>query len=300
MTRVAVVSVVLVVGVAGPAPAQRVVGYRVVGYAGGLPPGPFWAPPPVWGGWGWPPAFGLGVGYGPGFGGPFFGPPVVVVNPPPVIVIGFNAPADRPDPDAVLPKRDPDEPGRRLVRAPRPGPLPPPKVDPFAPPAPLGPVEVPEADPAAEAARQVKLARAAFAAAAYGRAAEHSAAATRARPDDPLPYFLTAQARFAGGRYTDAVTAIREGMRRSPDWPTADFKPKELYGVNPGRFDDHLVALRAAVAANPRAAALRFLLAHQLWFGGDRAEAARLFRAVAAEVRDPTEAERFIRVVDKK
>lgn len=286
MTRAAVASVVMVVGMAGPAPAQRIVGYRVVAVAGRLP-GPYFAPPPAWG---WPPVY----GYGYGFGYPFVAPPVVV-SPPPVIVVNFNQPVER--------EREPaaPAPGPKLERLPKPNdPGPPPKFPPFAPPAELGPTEVPEADPAAEAARQVRLAREAFAAGAYGRAAERLAAASKATPDDPLPYLLTAQARFAGGRYADAVTAVREGMRRSPDWPAAAFRPRELYGPDPDRFGAHLTELRRAAAAHPGAASLRFLLAYQLWFGGDRAEAVRLFRAVAAEVRDPAEAERFIREAGKE
>src|SRR5438093_354088 len=61
----------------------------------------------------------------------------------------------------------------------------------------------PEADPAAEAARLVRRAREAFAAEQYGRAVERLDAAIAARPDDPLPYFLKAQAQFAAGQYAD-------------------------------------------------------------------------------------------------
>src|SRR5439155_1627524 len=82
----------------------------------------------------------------------------------------------------------------------------------------------PEADPAAEAVRQ---AREAFAAELYGRAVERLDAAIAARPADPLSYFLRAQAQFAAGQYADAVAGIREGMKRSPDWPAGGFKPGE-------------------------------------------------------------------------
>ena len=88
------------------------------------------------------------------------------------------------------------------------------KPQPPEPPAPV-PVLVdrPEADPAAESARQVRLAKAAFAAGEYGHAADHLERAIKAKPDDPQPHALTAQVRLAAGQYADAVTAIQNGMK---------------------------------------------------------------------------------------
>jgi Flp pilus assembly protein TadD len=155
----------------------------------------------------------------------------------------------------------------------------------------------PEADPAAEIARQVRLGRDAFATGEYGLAAEHFERAIRLRPDDPLPYFLRAQAHFAAGKYTNAVADIRDGMAKSPDWPAAKFDAKELYGANPERFDAHLAALRKAADANPADPALLFLLGHELWFAGDRPAALKALRDAARLAPGNAMIERFLREV---
>jgi hypothetical protein len=232
---------------------------------------------------------GYGPGWGPGYGNPFFLPqPPVVVVPPPVVVVGGAAPAR----DDDLPRGA--KPGDFVVIRPagkapegkvvpeldkivKPRPPEPPAADPFAPPV-LAPMEKPEADPAAEAARQARLARAAFAAEEYAAAADHLTRAARAKPDDPLTHFLLAQVRFASGRYADAVAAIEAGLRLAPHWPVNEFRPRELYGPHPDRFDTHLAALRKAAAANPGDAGLAFLLGYQLWFGGDRPAAVEQFK----------------------
>jgi hypothetical protein len=309
MGRIAAASVVLVL-TAGVAPGQwlgggfghrgghghppRVIGYKVVGVVGGVPAAPVFVPPPAFG---YGPPFGF-VAFGPNGWNPYFLPPPdpVVVAPPPIVLVGFDGRADdRKDRDfLVIGPRDP--PFRVLDRPAAKDDLPPAaKPNPLAPPPVLGRDDKPEADPFAEAARQVGLARAAFAADGYGRAAEHLGRAVAVRPDDPLPYFLKAQAEFAAGRYADAVTTIRAGMRRSPDWPASDFKPTALYGDRPARFDAHLAELRKAAAANPAEPAVQFLLAYQLWFGGQREAAVKLFRTVADRVTDAAEAERFLK-----
>ena len=157
-----------------------------------------------------------------------------------------------------------------------------------------------KADPEAESARQVELAKAAFAAEEYGRAAERLDAAVAAKPDEPLPYFLLAQVRFARGEYAEAVAAVRDGMRAAPDWPAAAFRPKDLYGPHPDRFAAHLAELRRAAADNPADPAPAFLLGYELWFTGERDEAARLFRRVTKQVRDNEIVERFLKEVDGK
>src|SRR5207248_1761299 len=126
--------------------------------------------------------------------------------------------------------------------------------------------EVPDADPKKEAARLVALGRAAFAAGDFGRAAEHFERATDADAGDALAYFLHAQAKFAAGRYAEAVTLIREGLARDPKWPAAAFDPIALYGDRPERFVLHLIALKKANADNPNRATLEFLLGYQLWY----------------------------------
>ena len=249
-------------------------------------------------------------GWGPGFADPFFiaPPPPVIVVPPPVVFAGNAEPEELPPP--ALPLR---KPGEMVVFRPRkdappdegvvvpkldrvaPPPAPPSfKFDPFAP-IDLGKIERPDPDPATESARRMKLARVAFAAHEYGKAAEHLSAASKARPDDALPHFLKAQVRFAAGQFAESVASVRDGMKLAPDWPSAAFKPKEWYG-DAANFDAHLAKLREAVDANPEEPTLAFLLGYQLWFAGDRPAARKLFAAIAPRVKDAGDLERFQRV----
>lgn len=269
---------------------------QVVAYPG---PGPFGfalcGPPPfapAWGGFGWVP------------------PPVVVAAPPVVVI---NA-ADLfpPNPDlAVLaaqnpPRRIPVEekafiairPGKPAAKVAANLPAPPQPVVIAPPRAPAGPlldfVGDKKADPQAEAARQVELAQAAFAAGAYGRAAERLAVAIAAKPDEPQPHFLLGQVRLARGEYVEAVAAIRDGLRLAPNWPFAAFRPREFYGEDAARYDIHLAELRRVVAAHPDDATVAFLLGYQLWFIGERDEAVMLFRRATKQVRDNAIIERFL------
>lgn len=227
--------------------------------------------------------------YGPGFA-PVFGPPVVVVAVPvqvqvPVpVVIGGNA---NPRNDDVLFPRG-ARPDDFLVIAPRgggavrqPEPQPRPLFDPDRDVR----VEAAEADPKKEAERRVRLGRAAFAEAAYGRAAEHFEKATASDPTDAGIYFLHAQAKFASGEYADAVAQIRDGLARDRRWPESAFNPAAMYG-DARQFAKHLTDLRKAAADNPTVT-LEFLLGYQLWFGGEKAEADRVFRAAERRLMDP-------------
>jgi predicted Zn-dependent protease len=147
------------------------------------------------------------------------------------------------------------------------------------------PTEVPK-EPKPRAAFEVTQAKAAFAAGEYGRAAERLADAIAASPEEPLAYFLLAQARTARGEYAAAVAAIRDGMRRAPDWPATTFRLKELYGPNAAAFDEHLAELKQAAAAAPTDPTLGFLLGYHLWFLGEKAEAVRLFKRSSRQVKD--------------
>jgi Tfp pilus assembly protein PilF len=271
----------------------------------------------------------IAPGWGPALGPwGYFGGPVNVVGTQPVVVVGHATPApqfgrgfgggfgrfDRPtewEPEPVPPPaHDPlaaarvDEAVRRgdlLVIRPNGGGVPalPRPADPppgfarqpggFAP----DPATVPK-DPRQRAVFEVNRAREAFPVGEYGRAAERLADAIAASPDDPLAYFLLAQARTARGDYAGAVAAIRDGMRRAPDWPAATFNLKELYGPNAAAFDEHLAGLRKAAAADPNDPTLSFLLGYHLWFLGERAEAVKLFRRAANRVKDNEIIERFL------
>jgi tetratricopeptide (TPR) repeat protein len=176
----------------------------------------------------------------------------------------------------IAPNRNPAE---RL-----PVPVPPPAIKPFDPAAVR--LDAAEADPKREAERRVKLGRAAFADGDYGRAAEHFAAATAADPAEPTTYFLHGQAHFASGQYRDAVARIRDGLARDPRWPQFPFAPAALYG-DPKQFAAHLADLKKANADRPGQVTLEFLLGYQLWFGGEKAEADKLFRAAEKRLADP-------------
>ncbi len=322
----------------GPAFGYRAgFGVAVPGFRAGWYTHGFYAAP-VLPSVGWWPAY--GPGYGPGYGNPFFlpppggaypfpYPPVIVVQQP-VVVIGGTGSADTnvapaggfapaalnvPPPGAkqgdylvISPRKDRQAIGQGgyiapvIDRvAPPPMPVKPPAFDSFAA-KPVGAknTDRPEADPAAESARQVRLGRAAFAAEEYGLAADHFDRAAQAKPEDPLPLFLRAQAHFAAGRYADAVADIRDGMKKAPDWPAAKFDPKELYGPAADRFEAHLAALRKAVAANPADPALAFLLGYELWFTGDRPAAMQLFRDAAKLTPGNAMVGRFLKEADRK
>jgi len=279
-------------------------GFRVGGFAGGfvtrsvvVGPPVFFAPAPFRG---FGPPFG---GFGPPFGGfgPF-GPPVVAVAVPvpvpvPIPVFVERPPEANPNPridDVPFPKVG--RPGDFVVIAPRrdgaverprvPDPLPRPGAPMFDPIRDAVRIEAPEADPQKEAARLVKLGRAAFAEGDYGRAAEHFERATVADPADAVIYFLHGQAKFAAGQYRDATARIRDGLARDPKWPLSPFRAAELYAA-PERFATHLAELKKAVADNPGLVTLEFLLGYQLWFSGEKAEADRLFRAAEKRLPDP-------------
>jgi hypothetical protein len=274
-------------------------GVRVVGFPGAFRARPFWAVP------GWGPVF-----------NPFLSGLVVapqVVSPPPVIVLGgldedeianniVPAIARRNDYIVISPRKNigPAAEERAIPHLDRivmPMPDRPAfGFDAFARRNELDKLAKPEADPTAEAMRQ---AREAFVAEQYGRAVEQFDAAIALRPAEPLPYFQKAQAQFAAGQYADAVASIREGMKRSPDWPVSGFKPHELYGPNPGRFEAHIGELRRAVRDNPTEPALEFLFGYELWFGGDRAEAVKQFRSAAKRGKDGAIIDRFLREAEK-
>lgn len=275
--------------------------FRVSGFSGGfVTRAAYFAPPLV-------PVAPFGpfgpVGFVPAYPGPFgFGPTVVVA--PPVVLGGgfvpdFDLPAAAVPPrnDAVVFPRGAKE-SDFLVIAPRRGAIPEvPRVaargpgpridfDPFR-----EPVRVeqdrPDPDPKKEAARQVALARAAFAAGDYGRAADHFERASTSDPADARLPFLRAQALFASGQYADAVARIRDGLGRDPKWPASGFDPAEVYGGHPDRYAAHLDALKKAVTDNTGQPVLEFLLGYQLWFGGARVEAEKLFRAAEKRLTAP-------------
>jgi hypothetical protein len=136
--------------------------------------------------------------------------------------------------------------------------------------------------------------KSAFRAHQYSRAERLFRRATEAVPDDAQPYFLLAQARFALGKYAEAVAAIQAGMRLRPDWPNAPFRVRELYGADPNHFSDHLKHLADALARNPDDGLLVFLYAYELWFDNRKDEARMLFQRARSLESDPSLSDRFL------
>jgi hypothetical protein len=232
----------------------------------------------------------------------FFGPPGVsivfqpIFVPQPVIVpVRAEELADLskvPDLDRfkiIRPDRpmDPAVPPARVEKKPK-------EVDLGIKPAEL-PLAAPRAaNPSIEAERQIDLGKGAFSEGQYGRAVEHFRRATVIAPDESAAYFLLAQARFAIGKYDEAVTSIADGLKRQPDWPASRFSSRDLYRANPAIYDAHLLNLRTALEANSDDPRLMFLLGVQLWFDGQRDAVKPLFARSVKLAKDPSPVEAFI------
>ena len=156
-----------------------------------------------------------------------------------------------------------------------------------------GPPVVPP-DPKTANAHFIDLGNEAFKARQYSRAERSFRRATEELPRDARAYFLLAQARFALGKYAEAVAAIHAGMRVQPDWPQTGFRPRDFYGAAPTDFSEHLRRLAGALARYPDDPVLTFLYAYELWFDNRKDEARILFQRAKALATDPSFSERFL------
>jgi hypothetical protein len=269
--------------------------------------------------------------------GPFYGvgapyPNLTVLNvtppPPPAPIIVIQAP-----PTIVLEGRAPEGPRQRDMRVPEAPPVPPPTVplvptpdrkatptepgkDTLPPPRekdrtkePKRPQRkpaderdlpgppAPEEDPRDEHARLVRAGQQAFAALEYGRAAQRFRQAIRLSPDEYLPYFLLAQALLAQGTFHDAFDAIRDGMRRRPDWPADRFRPVELYGPHVDEYSALVRSTEKALARHPLDPELLFLRGYVLWFDGRKEEARPFFRQALLRAANRDAIDRFLRAL---
>jgi tetratricopeptide (TPR) repeat protein len=154
----------------------------------------------------------------------------------------------------------------------------------------------PKADPREENARLVELGLLAFAAGEYGLAAQRFRQATQVEPRLVRAYFLQAQAEFALGKYRDAVMSIHAGMKLGKlQWPLMIVQPRvDIYKDRAADFDVHLKRLDAAVTAQPNNSTLLFLMAHQLWFDGQRKDALALFQRAKPLTKDATYIDAFL------
>src|SRR5262249_41273409 len=158
-------------------------------------------------------------------------PPAVVIAPPPIVVVVPERSQRLQGVLDGLPQVPPPDELDLLRRAnPAPAPALPPEPIPkkvLAGP-PLRPVAALNKDE--EAKRLLESGREALGEGEPGRAVEQFRRATVLRPDDATGHFLLGQALYAVGRFREAVVAILEGLRRKPDWPSAPFDVRELYG----------------------------------------------------------------------
>lgn len=186
------------------------------------------------------------------------------------------------------------EPGKAVVKRPD---VPPAKI-PDAPLKPVAvavkPVEKLPIDPAGLARFQLLKGQEAFDAGELGRATERLAAAVAADPALTAAHFKLAQVRLARGQYSEAVDAIRDGMKNVRDWPSVRVRVDDLYAINPKRLATDVADLKAALEASPNDTTLTFLYAHHLWFSGDRAAATELFRKLDGKVKESELVEPFL------
>jgi tetratricopeptide (TPR) repeat protein len=167
------------------------------------------------------------------------------------------------------------------------------QVPPREPPLPTPP----PVDRMTESARQIKLGKEAFALREYARAERRFQQALLAIPEDPLAPLLLAQAKYAQGKYREAVAVIEAGLRLHPDWPSTPFLPRDLYGLNRADWADQLKSLTNAVAKFPNDPFLAFLAAYQLWFDNQRWQAQALFLRARALAPDPQPSDRFLQAM---
>jgi len=161
-------------------------------------------------------------------------------------------------------------------------------------PPPLPGPPVTAVDPRTMSSLLVDSGKAALQARQYSRAERSFRRATEALAHDAHAYFLLAQARFALGKYAEAVDAIQAGMRLQPDWPNFPFRLRELYGADPNDFSDHLKRLANALEKNPNDGLLVFLYAYELWFDNHKDEARIFFQRAKALATDPSFSDRFL------
>lgn len=90
-------------------------------------------------------------------------------------------------------------------------------------------------------------------------------------------WFRQGFALSALGRYDQAVTAIKRGLRINPKWATSDFDLQELCGPDRLSVDVRLDELTQAVQQRPNDANLLFLMGVHLHFDGQTEKAEKAF-----------------------
>jgi tetratricopeptide (TPR) repeat protein len=251
-------------------------------------------------GWGFPGrvySFNYRGYFGPYGYSPYYGwPPTVVVVPPPVVMVVPERSSRLQGVLDGLPQVPPPDEVDLLRRAkanPPPAPaLPPEPIPKKAAAPPLRPVAALSKEE--EAKRLLESGREALSEGEPGRAAEQFGRVTALMPNDATGYFLLGQALYSVGRYREAVMAILDGLKRKPDWPSAPFDARELYGPRAADHALDLELLRQALERNPNEPALAFLYGYELWFNGRKKEARSYLDKAAAGAADPAPIHRFL------
>ena len=162
---------------------------------------------------------------------------------------------------------------------------PPPRLPPPAPPKPK--VE--------ENRHPLELGTRAFRDGEYGVASLRFTQATEVEPMAGRAYFLLGQAQYALGKYHDAVRSIEAGLKRAPDWPRSDFRPRdELYADQPAAWVEQRGRLEQAHKRQPDDGDFLFLLGYLAWFDGQQKEAVDWFRKARPRLAEPRWVDLFL------
>ena len=164
----------------------------------------------------------------------------------------------------------------------------PPAKLPLVPPALPADLAEPRSDPVQESMRLVSLGLLAFNAGEYGLAAQRLHQATASDPTSARAYLLLAQAQAVLGRFEHAVKSIEAGMRRQANYAVSGFVPRtELFKGGEADWDAERKLLENLHKKEPKNPVFLFLLAHQMWFDGERPAATKLFQQLRPLVADP-------------
>ncbi len=118
--------------------------------------------------------------------------------------------------------------------------------------------------------------------------------AIKTAPDMAEAYFRRGQAMIALGRYDLAATSIKQGLQLKPTWALTQYRLDDIYGDAKDTKQEHLDALLREVDRQPLNADLEFLVAWQMYFGGQRAESRAHFDRAATLADEPSHLEGFL------
>lgn len=150
------------------------------------------------------------------------------------------------------------------------------------------------AEAMARAQRFIDFGDAKFAEGQYHAALQRYKDAAIAAPLWGEVYFRQGHALTVLGRYDQAATAYRRGMRNQPDWPQSDFNLLELFGGNRAALLASRERLAEAAADAPDDADMLFLLGVQIYFSGERERAQPFFREALELAQDRAHIEPFL------